>query len=67
MKDQQLDKLFRDKLANYQKAVPSSAWNRIESAVERKAFPAFRVAVAASVASSFIDGGKVVQESEGVG
>ncbi len=49
MKDQQPDKLFRDKLANYQKAVPSSAWNRIESAVERKAFPAFRVAVAASL------------------
>ena len=36
MNQQQPDNLFRDKLQNYQKPAPKSAWNKIETALEKK-------------------------------
>ena len=36
MDQQQLDNFFRDKLQNYQKPAPQGAWNKIESALEKK-------------------------------
>ena len=49
MKEQQPDKIFHQKLAGYQRPVSSNAWERVESAMERKAFPWIRVSVAASL------------------
>ncbi len=49
MKEQQPDKIFREKLAGYQRPVSSNAWDRVETAMERKAFPWMRAAVAASL------------------
>jgi hypothetical protein len=36
MNQEQLDKLFREKLQYYQKPAPAGAWNRIESTLEKK-------------------------------
>ena len=36
MNQQQPDNLFREKLQHYQKPAPAGAWNRIESALEKK-------------------------------
>ena len=36
MNQQQLDNFFREKLQHYQKSAPQGAWNKIESALEKK-------------------------------
>ena len=41
MNQQQPDKFFREKLQHYQKPAPQGAWNRIESALEKKTAPKF--------------------------
>ena len=41
MNRQQPDNFFRQKLHNYQKTVPQGAWNKIESALEKKTQPKF--------------------------
>jgi hypothetical protein len=42
---QQPDKLFREKLESYSQPAPSSAWDRIETALEeKKPFPWFKIA-----------------------
>jgi hypothetical protein len=41
MNQQQPDKFFREKLQHYQKPAPQGAWNRIETALEKKTAPKF--------------------------
>jgi hypothetical protein len=49
MMNQQPDKLFRDKLENYQRAAPAPAWDRIEAGLDKKnkiAWPWLKIAAA---------------------
>jgi hypothetical protein len=47
---QQPDKLFREKLESYSQPAPSSAWDRIETALEeKKPFPWFKIAASIMV------------------
>lgn len=46
---QQPDKLFRDKLSQFSKTAPESAWSRIESSAQARPFPYYKVAAAASL------------------
>ncbi|MGC3947277.1 MAG: hypothetical protein QM762_22645 [Chryseolinea sp.] len=47
--NQQPDKLFRDKLQNYQKTVPASAWGRISASQDKKKRPGVWIKFAASL------------------
>jgi hypothetical protein len=46
---QQPDKLFQEKLGQFSKQAPVSAWSRIESGAQTRRFPYYKVAAAASV------------------
>jgi hypothetical protein len=46
---QQPDKLFQEKLSQFSKPAPASAWDRIESGAQKRPFPYYKVAAAASV------------------
>jgi hypothetical protein len=46
---QQPDQLFRSKLRNYSKSVPDSAWARIDAGLEKKPYPFYKLAIAASL------------------
>src|SRR5688500_10671295 len=49
MMNQQPDKLFREKLENFSKGAPASAWNRIETGLDKKNNKGLWLKVAASI------------------
>lgn len=46
---QQPDQLFRDKLSQFSKTAPESAWSRIEGSAQARPFPYYKIAAAAAL------------------
>ena len=46
---QQTDKLFRDKLENFQMTAPQQAWSKVESRLDKKSHVGFWLKIAAGL------------------